>query len=281
MSGNARDSGGPMDREDLSRVKAIILCGGQGTRIRDVAEDIPKPMIRIGDRPILWHIMKTYANSGITDFVLCLGYRGWVIKEFFLSYHAYVADLTATLGYTTAIEYHDAHPEQGWRVTLAETGLDTQTGGRIRRIQKYVKEAELICVTYGDGVADIDIADLIAFHKSHGRIGTVTGVRPPGRFGVMQSSQEDGVAVVRDFLEKPQAAEGLINGGYFVFDHRLWDYLSDDSNLIFERQPLESLARDGQLAMFEHTGFWQPMDTFREWKLLNELWAAGNAPWWR
>ena len=261
-------------------VKAIILCGGQGTRIRDVAVDVPKPMIWIGDRPILWHIMKTFAAGGVTDFILCLGYRGWVIKEFFLNYHAFVADITTKLGRTTTVEYHATHPEEGWCVTLAETGEETQTGGRIARVRKYLQDEPLFCITYGDGVADIDIGELIAFHQSHGRVGTVTGVRPPGRFGVMRTTDEDPV-IVREFLEKSQAAEGFINGGYFVFDHRLWDFLDDDPGLVFERSPLERLAAAGELMMFKHRGFWQPMDTYREWKLLNELWAGEEAPWKR
>jgi len=260
------------------RVKAVILCGGAGTRIRDVADDIPKPMIRIGEWPVLWHIMKIYASHGITDFVLCLGYKSWTIKEFFLNYRSLTADITVDLGRHDGIELHNSPPED-WRVTLAETGEQVQTGARVRRIKSYVDQAELFCVTYGDGVADIDITALIAFHKGHGRIATVTGVRPPGRFGVMNVAEDGEWPLVHRFEEKPQTTEGLINGGFFVFDQRLWDYLTDDPSLILEHEPLANLARDGQLMLYEHRGFWQPMDTYREWKLLNELWASGEAPW--
>lgn len=268
-------------RDRNMRIKAIILCGGQGTRIRDVADDIPKPMIRIGEQPILWHIMKLYAHYNVRDFVLCLGYKGWVIKEFFLNYRAMMNDMTITLGTDTHLEYHDAHPAMDWRVTLAETGYANQTGSRIRQVKKYVEDTDIFCVTYGDGVADIDIGQLIEFHCKHGRIGTVTAVRPPGRFGVLAVREDQGLPVVSQFTEKPQSLEGLINGGFFVFDHRLWDYLSDDDNLIFEHQPLSNLAQDGQLVMYEHSGFWQPMDTYREWRILNDMWASGQTPWKR
>ncbi len=262
-------------------VKTIILCGGQGTRIRDVADDMPKPMIRIGERPILWHIMKLYAHYDVRDFVLCLGYKGWTIKEFFLNYRTFSSDFTVTLGTQHAIDFHTNGLHDDWHITMAETGERTQTGGRICRVRPYVHDADLICVTYGDGVADIDIDRLIAFHKSHGKAGTVTGVRPPGRFGVMGTEREEGAAVVRHFQEKPQTDQGWINGGFFVFDHRLWDYLSDDVDLVFEGEPLQHMARDAQLVMYEHAGFWQPMDTYREWKLLNDLWTGGDAPWRR
>jgi glucose-1-phosphate cytidylyltransferase len=259
-------------------MKAVILCGGQGTRIREVADDIPKPMIRIGERPVLWHLMKLYARYGVNDFVLCLGHKGWTIKEFFLNYHAVAADLTVILGERRAVEFHDG-PLEDWRVTLAETGERTQTAGRLWKVRKYLEGGELFCVTYGDGVADLDIARLIEFHHSHGRVATVTGVRPPGRFGVMDTAERGGLVIVNEFAEKPQASEGHINGGFFVFDQRVWDYLADDEQLILERQPLGRLARDGQLVMYAHDGFWQPMDTYREWRILNELWASGDAPW--
>jgi glucose-1-phosphate cytidylyltransferase len=265
----------------MSSTKVIILCGGQGTRIRDVADNLPKPMVTVGDRPILWHIMKLYAHYGVKDFVLCLGYKGWVIKEFFMNYQAFVSDITVTLGRQTTLEFNNEHPEQDWRIVLAETGMHTQTGGRIWRVRKYLQDSDIFCITYGDGVADIDISDLLAFHRSHERIGTVTGVRPAGRFGVLSARKEDDVTIVHEFREKPQTSEGLINGGFFVFDHRLWDYLSDDPNLIFEQAPLRDLAQDGQLALYEHNRFWQPMDTYREWKYLNEIWETGNAPWRR
>lgn len=259
-------------------MKAVILCGGQGTRIRDVAEDLPKPMIRIGDRPIVWHIMQTYAASGIADFVLCLGYKGWALKEYFLNLRAQVSDLTICPGAPGGIDYGAAHfPEADWRIHLAETGLAAQTGARLWRVRDRLAGEALFCLTYGDGVADLNIAKVIEFHRSHGKIATVTGVRPPGRFGVMTL---DGSRVT-SFSEKPQVGEGLINGGYFVFSPKVFDYLDDREDLILEHQPLQRLASDGELMLYEHTGFWQPMDTYREWKLLNELWDGGNAPWRR
>ncbi len=263
-------------------MKSVILCGGQGTRIRDVAGDIPKPMIRIGERPILWHIMRIYAAAGIADFVLCLGYKSWSIKEYFLNFHAQIGDITICPGKPGAIAYdHGDFPERSWRIELAETGLASQTGARLWRVRDRLPEGELFCLTYGDGVADIDIAQVVAFHRSHGRIGTVTGVRPQGRFGVMTVAGAGPDARVEAFAEKPQAGEGLINGGFFVFDRRVFDYLSDDPGLVFEQEPLRNLALAGELMMFEHSGFWQPMDTYREWKLLNDLWDAGAAPWRR
>lgn len=265
----------------MDAIKVVILCGGQGSRIRDVAADVPKPMVKIGDRPILWHIMALYAHYGIRDFVLCLGYRGWVIKEYFINYHAFVSDITVSLGDTSSLVYHDAHPQQDWRVTLAETGETSQTGHRIWRVRKYLEKCELFCVTYGDGVADIDLANLVAFHRNHGRVATITGVRPPGRFGVLGVDPQGDVPIVDEFQEKPQSAEGLINGGFFVFDHRLWNYVDSRTDEVFEHAPLQRLAADRQLVMYKHEGFWQPMDTYREWLLLNDLWAGGKAPWKR
>ncbi len=263
-------------------MKAVILCGGQGTRIRDVADDIPKPMIRIGERPILWHIMRIYAAAGIEDFILCLGYKSWSIKEYWLNFHAQIGDIAICPGKPGEIAFdHGEFPERNWRIELAETGLASQTGARLWRVRDRLPDGELFCMTYGDGVADIDIGAVVDFHRSHGRIGTVTGVRPPGRFGVMTFAGEDQGGKVASFAEKPQAGEGLINGGFFVFDARVFDYLSSDPDLIFEHQPLRNLALDGELMMFEHEGFWQPMDTYREWMQLNTMWAAGTAPWKR
>jgi glucose-1-phosphate cytidylyltransferase len=260
------------------KIKTVILCGGQGTRIRSVADDLPKPMIPIGNMPVLWHIMRLYGTHGVDQFVLCLGYKGSVIKDYFLNYRALSSDLTMNLGDHRSVEFHNP-AEEKWRVTLADTGEKAQTGARLARVRKYLRDSELFCLTYGDGIADIDICDLIEFHRSHGRIATVTGVRPPGRFGVMRTDRNAGISVVQDFQEKPQTEQGWINGGFFVLDQRVWDYVSDDEGLIFEREPLQRLAQDGQLVMYEHNGFWQPMDTYREWKLLNELWGSGNAPW--
>lgn len=259
-------------------MKAVILCGGQGTRIRDVADDIPKPMIRIGDRPILWHIMQLYAASQIDQFVLCLGYKSWSIKEYFLNFHAQVADISVCPGRPGEVEFEAGDfPEKNWQIELIETGVNAMTGARLWRVRDRLAGEQLFCFTYGDGVADLDIADVVAFHRRHGKIGTVTGVRPPGRFGVMAV---DGDAISA-FSEKPQTGEGLINGGFFVFDSRVFDYLDADPGLVFEQEPLRRLAEDGQLMLFEHSGFWQPMDTYREWKMLNEMWDGGQAPWKR
>ena len=259
-------------------MKAVILCGGQGTRIRDVADDIPKPMIRIGDRPILWHIMQIYAASQVKDFVLCLGYKSWSIKEYFLNFHAQVADISVCPGRPGEVEFEAGNfPEQDWRIELIETGVNSMTGARLWRVRDRLAGEALFCFTYGDGVADINIADVADFHRRHGKIGTVTGVRPPGRFGVMAVDGER----VSAFSEKPQTGEGLINGGFFVFDQRVFDYLDADPGLVFEQEPLRRLAEDGQLMLFEHTGFWQPMDTYREWKMLNEMWDSGHALWKR
>ena len=261
-------------------MKVVILCGGQGTRIRDVNEVLPKPMLPIGGKPVVWHIMKGYAAAGLTDFVLCLGYKGWVIKEFFLNYRAMTADVTVHLGRHAAVEVHDGQVDEDWRVTLAETGEATGTGGRVAAVRRYLEHDGLFCLTYGDGVADLDIRALVAFHRRHGKIATVTAVRPPGRFGEIRM---DG-ALVAEFNEKPQASEGLINGGFFVMDaRRVWDYIGLSPDCALEREPLQRLAADGQLVAYEHRGFWQPMDTLREYQLLNDLWASGEAPWktWR
>jgi len=256
-------------------VKVVILCGGQGTRIRDVTETLPKPMLPIGNKPILWHIMNGYAAYGYKDFVLCLGYRGWVIKEFFLNYRAMTSDLQVDLG-TGRVRFHGTPEEFDWSVTLADTGETTMTGGRIASIRKYVEEDDLFLLTYGDGVSDVNIRELVSFHRSHGRIATVTAVRPPSRFGQMTTHG----LLVNEFNEKSQTAEGYINGGFFVCDaRRIWPYLAGDPSEVFELAPLQRLAADGQLAAYQHAGYWQPMDTHREYALLNDLWARGAAPW--
>ncbi len=255
-------------------LKTVILCGGYGTRIRDVADNIPKPMIPIGRYPILWHIMKYYANFGHHDFVLCLGYKSQIIKDFFLNYEAHTKDFTITLGKRDEIEFHTVHDESDWRVTLVDTGLEAMTGARIARIRKYVGDEDFM-LTYGDGVGDVDIEALLAFHRAHGKALTVTGVRPPGRFGELVS--EGGRAV--EFNEKPQAAGGRISGGYFVATKKLFDYLDDAEDLVFEQEPMRKLVADGELMVFEHDGFWQPMDTSREYQLLNTLYEQERAPW--
>ncbi len=260
-------------------MKVVILCGGQGTRIREASELLPKPMLPIGGKPIVWHIMKTYAAYGYKDFVLCLGFRGWLIKEFFLNYRAMTTDLRVRLGAQNPehiVQSLGACDEEDWTVTLAETGENTMTGGRVAAIRRYVEEDDLFMLTYGDGVADVDIDKLVAFHRSHGKIATMTAVHPPGRFGEMRLDGH----VVSEFNEKPQTTVGFINGGFLVCDaRRIWDYLGTDPQMIFEREPLQRLTHDGELAAYTHQGFWQPMDTYREYALLNELWSAGNAPW--
>lgn len=257
-------------------LKAVILCGGQGTRIRDANEVLPKPLLAIGGKPIVWHIMKGYAAHGVKEFVLCLGYKGWLIKEFFLNYRAMMTDVTVTLGHHEAVAYHGLHGEEEWRVTLADTGESTQTGGRVSAVRKYLEKEELFLLTYGDGVADVDVTKLVAFHRAHGRVATVTAVRPPSRFGEITIERD----LVTEFAEKPQNVGGFVNGGFFVLDgKRIWDFLGEDPNTVLESAPLQRLAKEGQLAAYPHHGFWQPMDTLREFTLLNELWASGAAPW--
>lgn len=257
-------------------MKTVILCGGQGTRIRDVSDNLPKPMIPVGKLPILWHIMKYYAGMGHKEFVLCLGYKGQVIKDFFLNYESQTRDFSITLGASKEIEYHTDHEETDWRITLADTGLESMTGARIRKIRKYIGDDEHFMLTYGDGVGDIDIDQLLKFHINHGRILTVTGVRPPGRFGELMGSAE---GLVTEFNEKPQATGGRISGGYFVCRREIFDYLEDREDLVFELDPMRKLVADGQMMMYEHDGFWQPMDTYRDYLYLNGLVAKGEAPW--
>ena len=255
-------------------MQAVILCGGMGTRIRDVADDIPKPMIPIGGKPILWHIMKGYAQHGVTDFVLCLGHKSWTIKRYFLDYHSAHSDFTIRLAAPDKVEIHGGGLVENWRITFAETGRDAMTGCRIKRIEKYIR-GDTFMVTYGDGVADVNATELLEFHRAHGRVGTVTTVQPPGRFGEIDLDGDR----VAEFSEKPLVAPGWISGGFFVFDRNIFERLEDDPDLIFERQPLIGLARDGELTAYKHTGFWHPMDSSRDYKYLNDLHATGNAPW--
>lgn len=258
-------------------MKAVILCGGMGTRLRQETELRPKPMVEIGQRPIVWHIMKSYAHHGISDFVLCLGYKGSQIKDYFLNYEAMNCDFSLRLGDTSSIEVHRAegrgHDEADWSVTLADTGQHAMTGARVKRVKRYVGN-ERFMLTYGDGVSDVDIRALLAFHESHGKVGTLTGVAPPGRFGELALDDKR----VRTFKEKPKGG-ALINGGYFVFEPEFFDYLSDDEGCVLERGPLEKLAENGELMVHEHDGFWQCMDTYRDLKLLRDLDENGKAPW--
>jgi len=255
-------------------VQVVILCGGRGTRMGAESEVLPKPMVAVGERPILWHIMKRYARFGHREFVLCLGYKGDIIRDYFLHYEARNNDVTVELGGKGAVTAHGQHEEQGWTVTLAETGLETLTGTRVNRVRRYVRDQTFL-LTYGDGVCDIDLDALVAFHRRHGRIATVTAVHPPARFGELIL---DGGSVGR-FSEKPQVGTGLINGGFFVFEPAVFDYLSDDPACALEHEPMVRLTRDRQLVAYEHSGFWQCMDTVRELTILRDMWASGQAPW--
>lgn len=255
-------------------MRTVILCGGLGTRLREETEFHPKPLVEVGGRPILWHILKLYAHHGHSDFVLCLGYKGNMIKEYFINYEAMNNDFTIGLGESrNNIEYHSTHNEQDFTVTLADTGLGTMTGGRIKRIMKYVKD-DTFMATYGDGVADVNIDELIKFHKSHGKIATMTTYPPISRFGVVDVS-DDGR--IKKFTEKPNL-DGWINAGFYVFNKEIFDYLEGDDTVL-EKEPLESLAKDGELVAYRHTGFFFPMDTYRDYEQLNEIWDNGKAPW--
>jgi glucose-1-phosphate cytidylyltransferase len=253
-------------------MKAVILAGGLGTRISEETHLKPKPMIEIGGKPILWHIMKTYSAHGVHEFVICCGYKGYVIKEYFANYFLHMSDVTFDMR-SNRMEVHQQKAEP-WRVTLVDTGEETLTGGRLKRVAEYLRDEESFCFTYGDGVSDVDIGAEIAFHKQHGKLATVVAVRPPGRYGALQM---DG-AQVTGFSEKPRGDGGLINGGFFVLSPECIDLIQGDQSS-WEGEPLTRLSAEGQLMAFEHAGFWQPMDTLREKNLLEELWASGKAPW--
>lgn len=253
-------------------MKTVILCGGLGTRISEETQVRPKPMVEIGGRPILWHIMKIYERYGHADFMLALGYKGEVIKDYFLNYHARQSDFTVALK-SGQVDYSNPNAED-WRVSLIDTGADSMTGGRLLRLRRHLVDDGTFMLTYGDGVSDVDLAELLAFHRRHGRLATVTAVRPPARFGDLRI--EDGQVV--NFEEKPQAGEGWINGGFFVFEPAVFDYIEGDT-IILEKAPLEQLAKQGQLMAFRHGGYWQSMDTLRDRQALEEVWASGKAPW--
>ena len=253
-------------------MKAVILAGGLGTRIMEESNARPKPMIEIGGKPLLWHIMKTYSHHGITDFVVCLGYKGYVIKEYFANYFLHMSDVTLDIA-KNHMEVHQKYAEP-WRVTLVDTGEHTQTGGRLGRVARYLKEEPVFCFTYGDGIANVDIAASIAFHKAQGVAATVTAVVPPGRFGALQL---DGRRV-RSFQEKPLGDGGVINGGFFVLNREVLELVRDD-NIAWEASPLTGLAERGQLAAWPHSGFWHPVDTLRDRQYLESLWSEGKAPW--
>lgn len=256
---------------ELDLVKAVLLAGGLGTRLGEETSLRPKPMVEIGGMPIIWHIMKIYSANGVNDFVICLGYKGYMIKEFFANYFLHAADVTIDLA-NNGMEIHHKRSEP-WRVTLVETGADTMTGGRLRGVRDYLDADEPFCMTYGDGVSTVNVADQLSFHRQHGRKATITAVVPPGRFGALEFEGD----LVRSFREKPAGDGGLINGGFFVLDPSVLD-LIDGPETIWERQPLERLAAAGDLVAFRHDGFWQPMDTLRDKQHLEQLWSEG-APW--
>ena len=253
-------------------MKAVILAGGKGTRISEESHLRPKPMIEIGGRPILWHIMNIYAHHGITEFIIALGYRGHMIKEYFANYVLYSSDVTVDTG-RGEIQYHRNYAEP-WRVTMVDTGLETQTGGRLKRLARFLDPGSPFCMTYGDGVADVDVTALVGFHHRHGRAATVTAVIPPGRYGALMLDGDR----VGSFTEKPPGDNAFINGGFFVLHPKVIERIAGDDTP-FETAPLEGLACDGELAAFRHTGFWQPMDTLRDRNTLESLWSSGEAPW--
>ena len=258
-------------------MKVVILCGGRGTRLREETEFRPKPMLPIGNRPILWHIMKTYAHYGHKDFILCLGYKGDMIRDYFRNYLWNTCDATLHLGRRAEVKFHTRHEEEDWTVTLADTGENSMTAYRIRLIQKYIGNDDTFLLTYGDGVSNIDLNASIRFHEKSGRICTLTAVHPPGRFGELGLDDSDRVL---GFNEKPQAeGGGYINGGYMVCTRRIFSYLPDDPAMMFEQEPMRQLTAENQVAAYRHTGFWQPMDTYQELVYLNGLWEKGNAPW--
>lgn len=256
-------------------MKVVILCGGRGTRLQEVSQLIPKPLVEIGGRPILWHIMKTYSHYGYKDFVLCLGYKSWMIKEFFLNYEAMISDVEVRVGTPSACRVLGRQRSEDWTVVLAETGLDASTADRLKRAEKYLAEDEHFMLTYGDGLGNIRIPELVEFHKRHGKMGTVTGVRPLARFGELTLKQN----AVTQFAEKPQVSTGPINGGFFVFRREFLSRLRESGEPQLEREPLMHLSKEGQLMCFRHDDWWMPMDTPREHETLNQLWESGNAPW--
>lgn len=256
-------------------MKAIILAGGLGTRLSEETHIRPKPMLEIGGKPILWHIMKIYSHYGISEFIICLGYKGYIIKEYFSNYFLHQSDVTLDLENNT-INYHNERSEP-WKITLVDTGEFTMTGGRMKRLKPYISPSETFLMTYGDGLASVDICELIKFHYDHGALATLTSVNPPGRFGALDIGKEN---TVENFLEKPSGDGGEINGGFFVLSGQVLDYIEDDTT-VWEKKPLENLAMKGELKAFRHDGFWQPMDTLRDKKLLEELWNTGSAPWKR
>jgi glucose-1-phosphate cytidylyltransferase len=254
-------------------MKAVILAGGLGTRISEETSSRPKPMIEIGGKPILWHIMKIYSAHGINEFVICLGYKGYMIKEYFANYYRHMSDVT--FDFSNNSETIHSNNAEKWKVTLVDTGDESMTGGRVKRIYDYIKNDESFCLTYGDGVSDVNISDLIKFHKAHGKLATVTAIQPPGRFGALHIDDKNNVA---DFHEKPNGDGSFINGGFFVLSPKVVKYIAEDKTF-WEQEPLRNLASEDQLTAFKHNGFWQPMDTLRDKTHLEDLWKSGKAPW--
>jgi glucose-1-phosphate cytidylyltransferase len=259
---------------DKKKVKVVILCGGVGTRLKEETEFKPKPLVHVGTKPIIWHIMKIYSHFGYNNFVLCLGYKGELIKEYFYNYEILNNDFTVVLGDHNNIQAHNAPPETGWSITLVDTGLETLKGARIKKVERFI-DGDIFLTTYGDGVAQIDINKLIAFHKEHGKVATISGVHPPSRFGELIVEGD----LVKEFSEKPQTSYGRINGGFFVFNREIFNYLEDKESCDLEYGALEVLAKNEQLMMYDGCGFWQCMDTMRDAGLLNKLWESGDAPW--
>ncbi len=258
----------------MGKPKVVILCGGQGTRLREETEYKPKPLVLVGGKPILWHIMSIYSHYGFNDFVLCLGYKSEMIKQYFLNYDSQLHDFSLNLR-TKSMKIHNADKIPDWNITFAETGLNANTGSRIKQIEKYI-DGDTFFMTYGDGVADVDIHKLLEFHNAHGKIGTVTTVRPSTRFGNLTINDTNAIT---DFTKKLLIHEGWIDGGFFVFNRKIFDYLSEDEGCMLEGEPLKNLAKDNQFMAFKHSGFWQCMDTIRDHALLNEIWNSGTIPW--
>ena len=256
----------------MKNIKAVILAGGLGTRISEETHLKPKPMIEIGGKPILWHLMKIYSSHGINDFIICCGFKGYVIKEYFANYFLHMSDVTFDMS-NNKMKVHQQNAEP-WTVTLVDTGEETQTGGRLKRVASYLKNEKAFCFTYGDGLANVDITKLIKFHESHGKLATVTAVQPPGRYGALNRDND----LVTGFVEKPKGDGGWINGGFFVLSPKSIDYIDSDDTA-WEQKPLKDIALKGELMAYEHKDFWQPMDTLREKNLLEELWESGKAPW--
>jgi len=253
-------------------MKVVLLCGGLGTRMKEETEYKPKPLVNIGDKPILWHILKLYSSYGFNEFILCLGYKGEMIKEYFLDYNYMNNDFTIELGLDNKLDLHGNHNELDWQVTLANTGLSTNTGGRIKRIEKYI-DSDSFFVTYADGLSDVNIEKTLSFHKKKGKIATLTAVQPFSRYGVIETGEDN---LVNGFTEKPRL-DGWVNAGFFVFNQEIFDHLNE--NTILEKEPLETLSKSRQLAAYQHRGFWKCMDTFKDAELLNDLWDTGQAPW--